>query len=300
MKRRSFVKSSVYGTLGVSLVPLTIFSQDQKNFPDVVRVENGEPQQLLHEAMNAMGGMSRFISKGDVVVVKPNMGWDRSPQFAANTNPDLIAEITKLCYKAGAKEVKVFDRTCNNPRRCYRNSKIEEKAKQAGADVSHIRKNKYTTIKLKEGEILKEWDIYEDYLEADKVINVPIAKHHSLSRVTLGLKNLMGVMGGNRGSIHSDFDIKLADINKELLPTLTIIDAYRILTGNGPSGGNLADVKLSKTLIASSCVVAADYVGLDLFSLSMDQVGHIREAVSRGYNKFDLKNLNLKEIKLSS
>jgi uncharacterized protein (DUF362 family) len=300
MKRRNFIKTSAIGAIGAGLLPITATGQVQESYPDVVRVKNGEPDQLLPAALAALGGMSHFISKGDVVVVKPNMGWDRSPKYAANTNPELVAEIVKSCYNAGAKEVKVFDRTCNNPRRCYRNSKIEEKAKDAGADVFQIRKNKFVSVKLKNGKTLKEWSIYKDYLEADKTINVPIAKHHSLCHVTLGLKNLMGVMGDNRGSIHSGFDIKLADINEEILPTLTIIDAYRVLASNGPSGGNLSDVTFEKTLIASSCVVAADILGLDLFSLSYQQVGHIREMVDRKLNKFDVNKLKIKDIDLSS
>ncbi len=299
MKRRQFIKTGTIGTIGASLLPGVLQGQKSNTPPDVVRVNNGEPGQLLEAALAALGGMKKFISDGDVVIVKPNMGWDRAPEYAANTNPDLMAAIIKSSYQAGAKEVKVFDRTCNNARRCYKNSRIEEMAKAADAEVFQIRKNKFSTIKLKNGQELKEWAIYEDYLEADKVINVPIAKHHSISQVTLGTKNLMGVMGDNRGSIHSDFDIKLADITSELLPNLTIIDAYRILTANGPSGGNLADVKLQKSLIASSCMVTADVVALDLFDLSLDRVGHLNEMVKRGMNKFDLENLNIKEINLS-
>ena len=300
MKRRTFIKTGAIGTMAASVIPLNLFGQDQKILPDAVRVLNGEPAQLFQKAMASLGSMSRFVSKGDIVVIKPNMGWDRAPQYAANTNPDLVVEIVKSCFEAGAKEVNIFDRTCNDPRRCYRSSEIEEKASAAGADVSQIRKNKFTSIKLNEAEILKEWPVYEDYLEADKVINVPVAKHHSLSRVSLGLKNLMGVMGGNRGSIHSGFDSKLADIGSAILPTLTIIDAYRILTGNGPTGGNLADVKLQRTLIASSCVVTADYLSLDMFGLSLPQVGHIEEMVKRGKNKYNLQKLNVKEINLES
>jgi len=300
LKRRTFVKAATLGTLGAGLVPVSILGQEQGNLPDAVRVNNGEPAQLFSQAILALGGMSQFISQGDVVVIKPNIGWARAPELAANTNPDLVAEVVKSCYAAGAKEVKIFDRTCNNPRRCYSASGIEDKASEAGAEVSQIRKNKYSKIKLKRGKVLKEWEIYTDYLEADKVINIPIAKHHSLSHVSLGTKNLMGVMGGNRGSLHSGFDEKIADISSEILPTLTIIDAYRILTANGPTGGNPADVKLQKSLIASSCMVTADVLGMDFFSLSLNQVGHIREMVNRGINKFDLANLKFKQIDLGS
>lgn len=300
MKRRKFLKAGASGLIGVTI---PFFSHNtlsaQNNIPDAVWVENGEPAQLLHAALQEMGGISTFISKGDVVVVKPNMGWDKAPQYAANTNPDLVQEIVKVCYQAGAKTVKIFDRTCNNPLRCYRNSQIEEKASSVGADVFQIRKNRFAEIKIKNGEIIKEWPIYKDYLEADKVINVPIAKDHSLSRVSLGLKNLMGVMGGNRGSIHSYFETKLSDITSELLPHLTILDAYRILTGNGPVGGNLSDVKLTKTLIASRCIVTVDFLALELFGLKLQDVAHIKKAADRGLNRFELQNLNLKRMKLA-
>jgi uncharacterized protein (DUF362 family) len=299
MKRRKFVKTSLAGIVAAGTLNGLDFLSAQNSYPDAVWVENGEPQQLFNAAMKEIGGLNRFINKGDVVVIKPNIGWDRAPEYAANTNPELIKSIVQECYQAGAKTVKIFDRTCNNEQRCYKNSMIQSMAEEAGADVSHMRKNKYVEIPISAGKAISSWPVYKDYIEADKVINVPIAKHHSLSRVSLGLKNLMGVMGGNRGSIHSGFNEKLIDIDKEILPTLTIIDAYRILTANGPQGGNLAHVKKTKTLIASSCLVTADFLALELFGHSLDSVGHIKEAVNRGINKFDLNKLNVKKVVLS-
>jgi uncharacterized protein (DUF362 family) len=301
MKRRQFIKTSALSIVATTTVPFIYHNKiaAQSVKPQAVWIENGTPAQLLQSAMQELGGISSFISRGDVVVIKPNVGWDRAPQFAATTNPELVKEIVKACSSAGAKTVKLFDRTCNNPLRCYRNSKIEEMAKQAGAEVSQIRKNRFTDIKIKNGEIIKEWPIYRDYLEADKVINVPIAKHHSLCRVTLGMKNLMGVMGGNRGSIHSDFDIKINDINSEIMPTLTILDAYRVLMNNGPVGGDLSDVQLRKTLIASTCTVSVDFLALELFGLRINDVSHIKIAAERGLNRFDLQKLDVKRIKLS-
>ncbi|GAG85410.1 unnamed protein product, partial [marine sediment metagenome] len=266
--------------------------------PEVVWVENGEPAELVRHAAGAFGGMSRFISKGDIVAIKPNIGWDRSPQFAATTNPDLVAEIVKLCLDAGARKVKVFDRTINTPLRCYSNSQIESKADKAGADVLQVRDHRFKNVRLRQGTVLKEWPIYRDYLEADKVINVPVAKHHSLCRVTLGLKNLMGVMGGPRGEIHNGFATKLVDITSEILPTLTIIDAYRIMTGNGPSGGSLSNVEKPRTLIMSPCTVTADHVAASLFNLDPREVGHIQEAIRRGLNLYDVSDLKMKKISL--
>ena len=175
---------------------------------------------------------------------------------------------------------------------------FKEKAEAAGAQVFHVRENKYDMVKIPNGKVIKEWPIYGDYLKADKVINVPVAKHHSLSKVSLGMKNLMGVMGDNRGSIHADFTHKMVDIASVILPTLTIIDAYRILTGNGPQGGNPADVKMMKTLIMSPCVVAADVEAVRLFGHTVKDVKHVNEAVNRGLSKFDMNKLDVKTIKL--
>jgi len=267
--------------------------------PDVVWVEKGEPLPLLDAALNALGGMKRFVSVGDIVVIKPNIGWDRSPEMAATTNPDLIAALVKECLKVGAKKVRVFDRTCNNPRRCYASSGIQEKAEAAGAEVFHIDDSRFKTVALKDGEVLKEWPIFQDYLDAHKVINVPVAKHHGLSTVSLGIKNLMGVMGGDRGSIHSPLEKKLIDIAAAIPPALTIIDGYRTLLRNGPQGGRTSDVKLTRTLVASPCMVAADYAALPLFGISADEVEYLREAVRRGLNRVPVKNMNLKKISLS-
>ena len=298
MKRREFIKTGSGGLLGAAFLPSVLLSQE--NYVEAVWIENGEPTELLDAALKSLGGIGRFVSKGDIVVLKPNIGWDRAPQYSANTNPELVKAITLACYEAGAKTVKIFDRTCNNPRRCYRNSQIEAQAKEAGADVTQIRDNKFIDLKIKNGEIIDKWPIYRDYIEADKVINIPIAKHHSLCRVSLGLKNLMGVMGGNRGSLHAYFDTKIIDIDSMILPHLTIVDAYRVLQSNGPSGGNINDVRLAKTLIASPCVVTADYVALELFGHSLNDVRHIAEAFDRGLNRFDRKTLNLKKIKLTA
>ena len=299
MHRRQFLSRAGAGLVGAALTPSafnTLFAHPAT--PSVVWVEDGEPAALLTAALKEFGGMQHFISRGDVVVVKPNMGWDRAPQYAANTNPDLVAAIVRECLSAGAKTVKVFDRTCNNPLRCYTNSGIEASAHAAGADVSQIRDSRFTRKSIN-GEVVKEWEIYRDYLEADKVINVPIAKHHSLSRITLGLKNLMGVMGGNRGDLHNDFARKLVDIDRAILPTLTIIDAYRILTANGPVGGNLAHVRSPRTLIMSPCTVSADHTAIQLFGLKLADVPLVEHAIKSGVAKFDIGSLLVKKVRLA-
>ena len=301
MKRRRFLKTASLGTISAGFAPYlpSISYSQQTRFPDVVVVDNGEPDALISTACKEIGGLQRFISKGDIVVIKPNIGWDRVPELAANTNPHLVGKLTELCFEAGAKQVKIFDRTCNNPLRCYSNSLIEENGSRAGADVLQIRQSRYISHALPNGKLLREWPIYQDYLEADKVINVPIAKHHSMSSVTLGLKNLMGVMGGDRGSLHSDFAVKLIDIVETIKPTLTVIDAYRVLLHNGPQGGNPDDVRLARTLILSPCTVCADIASLELFDLRPAQVEHLQEAINRKMAIINHETLNLKKVTLS-
>jgi uncharacterized protein (DUF362 family) len=300
MKRRQFVRMSLQaGAASVILGQGFNLLAAPPEEPEAVWISGGEPEGLLAAALQVYGGMQRFISRGDVVVVKPNIGWDRAPQFAANTNPDLVAAVIKACFDAGASKVKVFERTCNNAQRCYRSSMLEAVAKEHGADVEQVRDFRFREIALPGGEILKNWPVYKDYLEADKIINIPIAKHHSMALVSGGLKNLMGVMGGNRGEIHNHFNKKLIDIGSNILPTLTIIDAYRILLRNGPVGGNLGDVKLTKTLIMSRCTVTADTLALRLFNRQIEDIPYLREAYARGLNKFDPANLKLQRVDLS-
>ncbi|HEY9071967.1 MAG TPA: DUF362 domain-containing protein [Candidatus Ozemobacteraceae bacterium] len=303
MKRRDFLKMAAGAAAAVSLGPVfttgaDLFAEDGASLPPAVWVEGSGPSALLKAALDAYGGIGRFVSAGDIVVVKPNIGWDRTPELAGNTNPDLVAEVVKACLAAGAAKVKVFDRTCNNAQRTYVSSMIEEKAAEAGAEVTHISDDGYVEHPLPNGKVLKSWPIYKEYLDATKVINVPIAKHHGMATVTLGLKNLMGVMGGSRGEIHTPFQQKLVDIAMHILPTLTIIDAYRILMDHGPSGGDPADVKLTKTLVMSPCTLAADITALPLFGLTLDAVPYLKEAVSRGIAKYDIATLQPKKILL--
>ncbi len=299
MKRREFLKTSALGTMAMSL-PLSrwqLFAQET-SLPHAAFVKNGDPESLVMNAIQALGGMERFIQKGDKVLLKPNIGWDRSPELAANTNPEVVATLTTLCFAAGASEVKVLDRTCNEPQRCYRNSGIADAAAAKDAEIVQVRKNRYVEMPLN-GKVLKSWPIYKDYLEADKVINIPIAKHHGMAKVTLGLKNLMGVMGGRRGSLHVNFAEKMADITQHIMPTLTVIDAYRMLMANGPSGGNPDDVRLVRTLIASPCTVSADVLGLELFGHSLSDTEQIKVAVERGLALYDTQNLDVARIDLA-
>jgi len=301
MDRRKFLKIAGVTVSGIVDIPLLI-GADKKSSSviDLAVVQHGDPATLVQKAIDMLGGISRFVKKGNVVVVKPNIGWDRVPEQAATTNPEVVAEIVRLCKKAGASKVKIFDRTCNQAKRCYARSKIEQIASQAGADVSHIYNQKFQNVSIPKGKELKSWEFYQDALKADVFTNVPIAKHHSLSRVTLALKNMMGVIGGNRGKIHNHFDVKIVDLNTVIQPQITILDAVRVLMNNGPQGGNLNDVKEMNTIVAGIDPVAVDAFGATLFGLKPADLGFLREAQSRGLGKIDLSTLKIEKVSLKS
>ena len=299
MERRDFLKSTTaaLGALALSGKPYAV--ADPSSFPDLVVVKNGAPAEMTRKAVEALGGMAKFVKPGDVVAVKPNLSWDRLPEQGATTNPDVVAEVIRLCLNAGAKTVKVFDFTLNEPRRCYKRSGIEKAAKEAGADVQFVYEPKFKTVRFPEGELIKSWSIYQDVLEADRIVNVPCAKHHNVSGMSLGMKNLMGWIGGNRGQFHRQFDIKIVDLSTRIRPDLVILDAVRQLVRNGPSGGNLSDVVLKKTVVAGIDPVAVDGYGATLFQLNPRRVAFLVEAEKRKLGRLDLERLNVQTITLS-
>jgi uncharacterized protein (DUF362 family) len=295
MRRRAFLKTFSIGLVGSSLSdPANVFSFASENASILSVAKGKDPALIIAEAINALGGMSTFVSRDDVVLVKPNIGWDRMPEHAATTNPFVVAALVELAYKAGAKKVKVFDNTCNSARRCYKRSGIAEAAAGAGAEVTFVENRKFKRVKLN-GEVLKEWPVYEDALEVDKIINVPIAKHHSLAGLTLSMKNLMGLVGGARNLLHQKLSTNIIDLAGFFKPTLVVLDAVRILTSNGPQGGNLKDVKEMNLVAASVDQVAIDAFGARLFNMRSDDFAHIRDAYSRGLGEKDLSKVQIIE-----
>jgi uncharacterized protein (DUF362 family) len=240
--------------------------------------------------------MSAFVKPGHKVVIKPNIGWDRAPEYAANTNPDVVKTLVQLALDAGAKQVLVFDRSCDDARRAYTTSGIKaavDALNDPRAICSICDNAKFIPVKLERGKLLSEWNIYKDALDADVYINVPIAKHHGSAKLTLGMKNIMGVAGGNRGSLHQQQGDKLADLNLIVNPKLTIIDATRILLRKGPQGGNLADVKQLDTLLASTDPVAVDAYACTLFDMKPEQIPIIAAAAKRGMGEMDLTRIQV-------
>ena len=272
--------------------------------PDIAVVHGASVEKILQAAIDALGGVRRFISKGDVVVIKPNMAWDRAPELAANTNPGVVAALVKICLNAGAKTVKVFDRTCHEMRRAYAQSGIEAAAKAAGADVffvggrnlSSAEERRYRETNFPDGVAFKSWPILIDVLEADKLINVPIAKQHSATKLSMAMKNWMGVMGGDRARTHQNLDAAIADLATVIKPHLAIIDAVNILTANGPTGGSVKDVKRMDTVIAGVDQVALDSYGATLFGMTGDDLGSVKDAAKRGLGQKDLTKLNIRKL----
>jgi uncharacterized protein (DUF362 family) len=266
--------------------------------PSMTVVQGGEPRALVQRALEDLGGMSRFVGRQDVVVLKPNIAWDRTPEQAANTNPDVVAEVVRQCWQAGAKRVIVTDVSCNEARRCFQRSGIQAAARAEGAEVILPDPELYREVDLG-GVVLKSWPVFTPFLEADKIINLPIAKHHGLVGVTLGMKNWYGILGGQRNRLHQQIHQSLADLANFMLPTVTLMDCYRILLRNGPTGGNLEDVALKKTMVASVDPVALDaYVAKAYWNLDADHLPYLQMAAARGLGTVDFEKLAVKVSQL--
>jgi uncharacterized protein (DUF362 family) len=298
MDRREFLSITACAGAGLTLGPGLkglVKNAFAAGRPDLAVAEGRSASAITRAAVDALGGMRSYVSNGDVVVVKPNMAWDRTPEQAANTNPEVVAEVVKMCFEAGAKKVKVFDNAVNDPRRCYKQSGISDAAKAEGADVSFIDDRRFREVKIN-GRALKSWPLYAPALEADTLINIPIAKHHGLAGLTMAMKNWMGVMGGNRGRIHQNLGESLADLALVIKPDLTVLDAVRILTANGPQGGSLKDVKRLDTVVAGVDQVAVDSFGATLFGKKADDLSYLRAAKRAGLGRTDIKAFNIKRI----
>jgi uncharacterized protein (DUF362 family) len=257
----------------------------------------GNPEAITRAAIEALGGMSRFVKPGDRVVVKPNILTAAEPQYAVTTNPQVMAALVKMCLEAGASAVQVFDSPTTSVATAYERSGIERAVTEAGARMERMSQLKFKKTDIPAGRSIKSWSIYEDVLTADVVINAAIAKTHNLAGLTMGMKNLMGVIT-ERGSFHSNIHQRLADLNSAVRPTLTVIDAVRVLVRNGPTGGRLSDVEEMDTLIASPDVVAADSYGATLFGKKGSDLAYLRIAAEMGLGTMDLEKLTIKEVRV--
>lgn len=300
MKRREFINKSIQAAvLGSAALSLGNYSKilgSSLNVPTenytLAAIKGGEPDVMFDEAIKALGGMKKFVKKGQTVVVKPNIGWDVSPERGGNTNPLLVNRIIKQCFEAGAKDVYVFDHTCDNWNRCYSNSGIERSVKDAGGKiVSGASESYYQTVSVSKGKKLKSAKVHELILNSDVFINVPILKHHSSAEVTIGMKNLMGVVW-DRGYWHSNnLNQCISDFASFRKPDLTIVDAYYVMKRNGPRGVSKDDVVTMKSQIVSTDIVAADAAAAKLFGVDPSKIDYIKYANEMNLGIMDLDKI---------
>jgi len=310
MNRREFLKWSVFSLVGALIVsslgkrmawpelPPQKKTVPPKSPPRMSVVTGGTPQQRVEAAIAALGGISRFIRPGSRVVVKPNIAWSRTPQEAANTDPEVVAAVVGLCRQAGARRVVVLDHTCSNYLMSYRQSGIEAAAKQAGAEVLPADQIKYyRQVNIPEAKILRSPMILNEVLDCDVLINLPVVKVHGSTMVTLSMKNLMGVVW-DRGMMHStDLHQTIVDLSLAVKPKLILLDATRILTSNGPTGpGN---VQTLNQLVAATDPVAADAYGAKILGFAPEKISHILIAHQMGLGEIDLQALRVKNVKLA-
>jgi uncharacterized protein (DUF362 family) len=249
----------------------------------------------VRRAVEAMGGMGRYVKRGERVVIKPNIGWNRLPEQAANTNPEVVAEVVRLVAAAGAGKIWVTDVSVNTPEQCFARSGIEKAAKAAGATVVRPDAPAFREVDV-QGKLLRTADILFPFVDADRVINVPVVKQHGLSGATMAMKNWYGMLGGQRVKLHQNIHLSIVDLASMIKPTLTIMDATRILLANGPTGGSLADVKQMDTIAVSSDEVALDAFGAGLLGLSPTSLGFIVEGMKAGLGTPEWRNLKTEEL----
>jgi uncharacterized protein (DUF362 family) len=261
----------------------------------VVASARGKAGEATRAAVAALGGMGRFVRRGETVVVKPNVGWDRTPLQAANTNPEVVAAIVAMCVAAGASRVIVTDNSCNEARRCFTRSGIWKAAEEAGAQVALPAPHRFRPYALG-GVVLGAMPVLAAAVEADRFINVPVAKHHGLSGFTGAMKNLYGVLGGRRDRLHQRIDDSIADLADFIRPTLTVMDATRVLLRNGPQGGDVGDTVAIGKVLASVDQVAIDAQACGFIGVAPAALPYLARAASRGLGLADPAAIELKEL----
>ncbi len=309
MERRNFLKTALLGGLAgvVQLNSKSLLAGESIALAkdnDLVAVMGGEPEVMYAKAISAMGGISRFVKKGQKVVIKPNIGWDKKPELAANTNPKLVAAIVKDCLSAGASEVIVFDHTCDEWKSCYKNSGIEDAATAAGAKIAFAHDEKYyRNVEIPKGIRLKQAQIHESILDCDVWINVPVLKNHGGAKMSISMKNFMGIVWDRRFWHANDLQQCIADCSTiSKMPVLNIVDAYRIMTQNGPKGKSSEDVQLAKALFISTDIVAIDTAAVKFFNqfreMKLEDVSHIGLGEKHQIGTTNMEKLTVERIKI--
>ena len=263
--------------------------------PQLAVIRGESPDLNVRAAVAQLGGMERFVRPDAKVIVKPNILTGRAPEYAVCTNPLVVGAIVRMCFEAGAAQVTVLDNPTSSPRTAYQESGITQATQEAGGTVKYLSNRNFETIEIPDAEELSSWPLVTDVFEADTLINVPICKTHGMAGLTLSMKNLMGIMGGSRGKIHTRFAPKIADLCSLVKPQLVILDAYRTLVRNGPGGGNLRDVEMPKLCVAGTNQVAVDAYGCKIMGWEPTDLSTVVEGAKRGLGESDLTRMNIYE-----
>ncbi len=268
---------------------------DEPGRPQIAVARGGKIADATRASIDAVGGMARFVRPGETILVKPNMAWDRTPEQGANTHPEVVAEIVRLCLEARAARVIVADVPIANPARVAERSGIQEAASRAGAQVV-VPPGPGFVFAAINGAVLDSWDVFEPAVRADRIVNVPVVKEHGLTRITCGLKNAYGLLGGTRARLHQQINASIVDLSAAFRPTLTVVDATRIMIRGGPTGGRLDDVVAVGAVAAGTDPVALDAWAAKLLGADPRAVPHIVQAETRGLGSIEAGLGRLDEI----
>ncbi len=265
--------------------------------PSLAIAHGLEHEKTVRAAMGALGGMARFVKKGDVVMIKPNVAFDRPPALAATTHPDALRAVAKLCLEAGAAKVIVADNPINSPTGCFFKSGLTAVAADMGLDLLYPETNSFAPISL-DGEILKEWTFFNTpFKKATKVIGLAPCKDHNLCHASMTTKNWYGLLGGRRNQFHQQIHSIVSDFALMMKPTLVILDGMNVLMSNGPTGGRLSDVKPMNTIVAGTDMVAVDAYGYEhLLERDLAELTYLHKAHARGLGNMNWKETSYKEV----
>jgi len=308
MDRRQFLrKGIIFSTLGslyastLGRIPALAMRPETSgpgNY-DLVAVRNGQPVEMYRRAMEEMGGMEKYVKPGQTVALKPNASWDVPPERAANTNPELMTAIVEDCLEAGASRVLVFDNTCDNWERSYANSGVAEAVEKAGGQMLHAHLERYyTEVSVPGAKRLTKTKVFERLINSDVFINIPVMKHHASTTITIAMKNLMGVVWDRRFWHRNDLHQCIADFCLYRKPDLNIVDAYLVMTQNGPRGTSTSDLARMQSLLVSSDIVAVDAAGALMMDHSPESISHLRIAAEMGIGEINLEKLNIQRVML--
>lgn len=263
-------------------------------------VKGDDRIKTINLAFKSIGGIEKFIKKGDRVLLKVNAAFASPPAISATTNPQLIEEVARLCYAAGASSVAVTDNPINDPSSCFALTGIESAAKRAGAKVIYPEESLFTPLTIEGGVLIKEWPVlYEPLKNADKVIGIAPVKDHQRSGASMAMKNWYGLLGGRRNIFHQDIHNIIKELALMLKPTLVILDGTVSMITNGPTGGSLSDLKQTNTMIISTDQVAADAYGATLLGKTAAELAYIEKAHAAGAGSMDYHLLKPAIINMS-